>query len=530
MFTHESDSLILAKRLIQLKYYKLDLGGICTGLAYVAKQSKLSGEWEHYNKRIALINSIPEAEFRARYKSIKKEWLALVKQIKEEAKQAYKKLSKQEKLLLEDDQHIKKILFDLSSDHTLSILEINKRKKQLIFNLFLQRRIDAELQKMSEDKRLQLEIPAFFDGIVLYQDTYSYRHLFSEGQAKILKTQDADLGFSLISPKKLEGKNSKVDHVFSGIYSKDDLAVYFYGLKQILLQSNLSDPFSLVLYQPGHRITVGYDPRIKKWLFCNAGYIEPIDAADVVELAEKVKQAFTKNDYAAFVTEVDGELTSQSELNNCIHAWKNLASFNHIHDVKSKVGLTDSYKNTWLLSAVRANDISTVNLLLQNGADVNATNSNGQSAIILAAKQGQTDMVQLLLDNKYNKADPNAGIGKSVTPLYAASMFGRLEIVKLLLKYQANPNAIYENGTPLYVAAGEGHGEVVEYLIDHGADQHLYSNGNGSPIYVAVLNHRTNIVEFSLKKRLIPILKMLIIAVCFFSRPSLVILILLNHY
>lgn len=67
--------------------------------------------------------------------------------------------------------------------------------------------------------------------------------------------------------------------------------------------------------------------------------------------------------------------------------------------------------------------------------------------------------------------DPTMRNNKFETPLDLAALYGRLEVVKLLLS--AHPNLLSCNTkkhTPLHLASRNGHLPVVEVLLDAGMD------------------------------------------------------------
>jgi len=68
-------------------------------------------------------------------------------------------------------------------------------------------------------------------------------------------------------------------------------------------------------------------------------------------------------------------------------------------------------------------------LLLANKAEVNATNSHGQTPLHLAAILGYKDLANLLLANK---ADINANGYHGRTPLLCAAIGGHKDVVELL--------------------------------------------------------------------------------------------------
>ena len=119
-------------------------------------------------------------------------------------------------------------------------------------------------------------------------------------------------------------------------------------------------------------------------------------------------------------------------------------------------------------------------LLLERGADVNAPDREGRTALLLAAReaqrnqegqQAQEETVRALLDRK---ADVNARTKSGYTALILAAMEGRAEIVRLLLAKGADVSARTTDQnkmTALGAATGGKHTEVVGLLIAAGAKE-----------------------------------------------------------
>ncbi|XP_073821842.1 ankyrin repeat domain-containing protein 49 [Musca autumnalis] len=72
------------------------------------------------------------------------------------------------------------------------------------------------------------------------------------------------------------------------------------------------------------------------------------------------------------------------------------------------------------------------------------------------------------------------------TPLHRAAYNNFTDIAKLLLQYNANPNAKTKLGwTPLHSACKWSHAESVALLLQHGADVNAQSDGQQTPLHVA---------------------------------------------
>lgn len=103
--------------------------------------------------------------------------------------------------------------------------------------------------------------------------------------------------------------------------------------------------------------------------------------------------------------------------------------------------------------------------LIQHGAEVNTTDSLGNTPLYYATQAGHLEAVRILLKKG---ADPNAGSGEQ-TPLYHAAGRGRWRFVDLLLQHGAKVNPIGAV-PPLIYAAKAGHTQTIDRLLEHGAD------------------------------------------------------------
>ena len=113
-----------------------------------------------------------------------------------------------------------------------------------------------------------------------------------------------------------------------------------------------------------------------------------------------------------------------------------------------------------------------------------SASSFAESPVADAAMKGNLDEVRALLASG---ADVNAPQGDGMTALHWAAENGRVEIVKTLLFAGAFPDAATRNGgyTPLHLAARAGRSESVTALLEGGADSDIRSTTGVAPLHFA---------------------------------------------
>jgi uncharacterized protein len=120
-------------------------------------------------------------------------------------------------------------------------------------------------------------------------------------------------------------------------------------------------------------------------------------------------------------------------------------------------------------------------MLLSRGANTNARERLGQTALMWAAAEGHTAVIRALIDAS---ADINAKIDSGFTPFFFAVREGHLDAVRVFLTAGVDVNAMMfrvgevggprSAGTgrisPLMLAVQNGHFELAIALVDAGAD------------------------------------------------------------
>ncbi|MDA8108396.1 MAG: ankyrin repeat domain-containing protein [Betaproteobacteria bacterium] len=148
-----------------------------------------------------------------------------------------------------------------------------------------------------------------------------------------------------------------------------------------------------------------------------------------------------------------------------------------IHGTVAAQSLDEVFK------AVHENDRKTVAQLLERGLDANSTDRQGNTLLMVAARLGYRDLVELLIQHKA-ALDRRSPYGD--TALMAASLKGHLDIVKLLVEHGAQVNR--SGWTPLGYAAFGGNASVVRYLLAKGADKDAVQPNGDTPLMLAVRN------------------------------------------
>lgn len=175
----------------------------------------------------------------------------------------------------------------------------------------------------------------------------------------------------------------------------------------------------MILQSGDHAVTLSYDVTKKKWFFIDADQLpsKEFDVENYAALVDIIINAFSKNNYAGFKTEIYINKSQDKFFSNVVQndKWQVL----HTNAIKKEV-----------------------------------TDSAGHSLLFLSSRLGHTDIVESLLKKEEN---PNRGRFDKVTHLYVAAQNGHIDIVKILLNKNADPNLAREDGTtPLFMATQMG--------------------------------------------------------------------------
>lgn len=148
-------------------------------------------------------------------------------------------------------------------------------------------------------------------------------------------------------------------------------------------------------------------------------------------------------------------------------------------------------------TAAREGNLKEVRRQLAWGVNVNRNHFfTRETPLIEAAANGHVDVVNLLIENG---ADVNLKGEAWYGPLHSASANGHIEVVKILLENGADVN-IFHHNKPLHNAAMNGHIEVAEILLAHGADINAKGINEAAPLHTAVSNNQLAMAKWLLSK------------------------------
>ena len=134
-----------------------------------------------------------------------------------------------------------------------------------------------------------------------------------------------------------------------------------------------------------------------------------------------------------------------------------------------------SPQGTPLQVAILGERLDTIELLLAQGADVNAPFSQYGTPLKLALRSVPCGYMSDLVEELLKKgADVNACSGDISPPLYIPARNGNCELLQRLLDLGSNVNTLNKwSESALHMASRWGHLDVVEELLTYGADVNI---------------------------------------------------------
>lgn len=145
--------------------------------------------------------------------------------------------------------------------------------------------------------------------------------------------------------------------------------------------------------------------------------------------------------------------------------------------------------------AAQRGDVETVRSLLRTGADVNAAQGDGMTALHWAAQNGDVAMMRVLLYAGAN-LESTTRLG-GYTPLHLASKAGLGDAVRALLEGGSKAGAVTSTGVSvLHFAAEAGRPDAIKALLEHGANVNARDAYAGrTPLMFATAGNRLEAIK-----------------------------------
>jgi ankyrin repeat protein len=185
----------------------------------------------------------------------------------------------------------------------------------------------------------------------------------------------------------------------------------------------------------------------------------------------------------------------------------------------------DNQGNSALIIALKNGYTQAAKILIQNGANINVVDSNGWTPLAWAAREGYTELASLMvtkgaivdqvietiqmtaftiaIQNKHIKiakihaphgVDVNLPNNIDWTPLAYAIDNKRLDMVQFLIEQGAEINRIFDGWSPLMFAIASKCEEIALFLIGSGADVNLVTEGDKTALNEAIKIDNENII------------------------------------
>jgi uncharacterized protein len=154
-------------------------------------------------------------------------------------------------------------------------------------------------------------------------------------------------------------------------------------------------------------------------------------------------------------------------------------------------------------SAIRSDNASAIEKLLQRGFDPNALDPNKQHGLYLALREPSLKAAKVLLD--WPKTDLNIANEVGETPLMMAVLKGHVDLAAAMLAKQADVNKT--GWAPLHYAATAGHIQLMTMLLEKHAYIDAESANGSTPLMMAAMYGTPAAVKLLLDEGADPLLK-----------------------
>jgi len=278
--------------------------------------------------------------------------------------------------------------------------------------------------------------------------------------------------------------------MLAAFWGREEVLKLLVGFGAALHKKDSDGKTALILAQEqGHSDAAAFLEKAPSWMRAKAKQ----DRLNSLKEAEEARFRNTEKARLAAEQQVLEEKKKREEVKKQLHG-------KFKEEVKKREKeLTEFYES--LLHQVMFTSVEIINFLVQNGrADVNACDSNGSTALILASACGFESAVSLLLRHH---ANPEHKKNNGRTALMTAAEKAQLGVTKVLLLEASGLNVDEQDSdgwTALMLASFEGNKELVSFLLENGAEVNIKNKFGETALQWALQNSHDEVVELLLKQ------------------------------
>ena len=149
--------------------------------------------------------------------------------------------------------------------------------------------------------------------------------------------------------------------------------------------------------------------------------------------------------------------------------------------VAAQVSIASAGSYEDFFAAIQRDDARVVQDLLRRGFDPNTPAPDGRPGLMIAVRAPAPKVAQVLIAWPETRVDPRNA--NDETPLMLAALEGQTEIVRQLIARDADVNK--PGWAPLHYAATHGHLAIMELLLEHHAFIDAQSPNGTTPLMMA---------------------------------------------
>lgn len=309
------------------------------------------------------------------------------------------------------------------------------------------------------------DILTFIDNMILFQLPSEYPDLFHDF---IGQTHIENISSLASSADILKSGGLSVVYKEPVIYNTDEISDYLYALGAVITEGmgHYQDPIGLILTNVDHAIALVYKPSVGwQCMEINSYGPERPQQQLVIDIAKKIKQAFTRDPRKPFVAFHVSVITTGNHPQKSNLTDRFLAYKSH-HLPTREIALREDVIGLAYLAAKHGH-ADYISLLGYYGANLSRRDAYYVTPAHLAISNGFSNVLVQLASFG---ADLNVENCYGVTPAMLAAAMNRPEVIKILGAEHVNLEKGTSLGTPLFMAIAGGHMEALTALIAEGVN------------------------------------------------------------